>query len=155
MTRKAAAAASLAFALAAATSTGCTPCSVFGPLQHQKDEREQLLSRAREATLPVEVVNVIAPPLTRAEREAVDRENASCRASYLWKNALSWSGAVLVVAASGVVIAGGAYSEEFDHLAGTLAFGLSAGGLATLGGLLGLAGGMIHQSFTERGCVLK
>jgi len=142
-------------ALILATASGCTPCSVFGPLQHQRDEREQILARARASTFPVEFVNVIAPPLTPAELQAVDHENGSCRTTYIWKNALTWTGAVLVVLASGVVVVGGAYASEFNHLSGAIAFGVSAGSLATLGGIFGLGGDILHQSFTERGCVMK
>lgn len=58
--------------LAVVTTVGCTPCSVFGPLQHQRDEREQILARARASTVPVDVVNILAPPLTPAELEEVD-----------------------------------------------------------------------------------
>jgi hypothetical protein len=145
----------LVLVLVTVTASGCTPCSVFGPLQHQRDERDQILLRARGSSLPPEILNVVAPPLTPIELQTVDRENQSCRTTYMWKNALTWTGAVLVVLASGVVMVGGAYATTFNDVTGKIAFGLSAGGLAALGGIFGIVGGIAHQSFTERGCVVK
>lgn len=142
------------FAAALALTTACTPCSVFGPLQQQEDERELILRRAQGTGISPEVMNVIAPPLTADEVRAVQRQNASCRASYLWKNGIGWTGGVMIAVAAGVTI-GGAYATGNNDQTGKIAFGVSAGSLAALGGVLGVAAGMIHQSFTERGCVLK
>jgi hypothetical protein len=136
------------------TAPGCTPCRVFGPLQHQRDERELLLTRSRGSGVPVEVLNVIAPPLTLSEAQAVDQENHSCRSAYMWKNALTWTGGVMVAIAAGVTV-GGAYLTGNNNTTGAIAFGISAGSLAALGGLFGVGGDMVHQSFTERGCLLK
>jgi hypothetical protein len=140
--------------LATTTSSGCSPCSVFGPLQIQRDERELVLARFRGSRFPVELANVIAPPLTAAELGAVDRQNGSCRTLYMWKNALTWTGTILVVIAAGVTI-GGAYATAIDDFASKIAFGVSAGSLATLGGVLEVLGDVVHQSFTERGCIVK
>ncbi|HXN31099.1 MAG TPA: hypothetical protein VN894_04525 [Polyangiaceae bacterium] len=146
--------ATIGLLLVLATTPGCAPCSVFGPLQHQRDERDLLLLRSRGSALPIEVVNVIAPPLTPAELQAVDRENHSCRVSYIWKNALTWTGGVLVAVAAGVTV-GGAYGTAINDSSLKIAFGVSAGTLAALGGVFGVLGGIVHQSFTERGCVVK
>ena len=144
----------LALIFGLAFAPACTPCRVFGPLQQQQDERELILQRARGSGISPDVMNVIAPPLTREEVRAVERQNASCRTSYLWKNGIGWTGGVLVAVAAGVTI-GGAYATGNNDQTGKIAFGVSAGSLAALGGLLGVVAGMIHQSFTERGCVLK
>jgi hypothetical protein len=137
-----------------ATASGCTPSSVFGRLQRQQDERDQILGRARGSRVSVEVLDVIAPPLTPEEVQRVEKENESCRASYMWKNALTWTGAVMVAIAAGVTI-GGAYATGNNDTTGKIVFGVSAGSLAALGGALGVAGGIIHANFTDRGCVLK
>jgi hypothetical protein len=136
------------------TAPGCTPASVFGPLQRQQDEREQIVNRSRGRNLSIEVLDVIAPPLTPDEVRAVQSENESCRASYMWKNAFTWTGGVLVAIAAGVTISG-ALATGNNDTTGKIVFGVSAGSLAALGGVLGVVGGIIHSNFTDRGCVLK
>jgi hypothetical protein len=84
----------------------------------------------------------------------MQKENESCRASYIWKNAFTWTGGVLVAIAAGVTI-GGAYATGNNDTTGKIIFGVSAGTLAALGGVLGIVGGIIHSNFTDRGCVLK
>jgi osmoprotectant transport system ATP-binding protein len=102
--------------------------------------------------LPIAFLNVVAPPLTPAELQALDRENTSCRTSYLWKNALTWTGGTLVAIAAGVTI-GGAYATAINDAASKLAFGVSAGSLAALGGLFGsLAASFISRSPSEDAC---
>ena len=142
----------LMFVLSSAAA--CTPCRVFGPSQHQFDEREQILRRARGSAVSVDVLNVIAPPLTTEEMQSVQEENASCRRSYMWKSALNWTGGVMVGVAAGVTI-GGAYATGNNDSTGKIAFGVSAGSLAALGAIFGAIGGIIQQAYTDRGCVLK
>jgi hypothetical protein len=147
--------ATIGLLFAVATAPGCTPSSVMGPLQRQADERELILNRSRGSSLSVEVLNVVAPPLTAEEVNNIQRENESCRRAYMWKNALSWTGGVFVAVAAGVTI-GGAYATGNNDTTGKLVFGVSAASLAALGGVLGVVGGIIHQSyFTDRGCVVK
>jgi hypothetical protein len=140
--------------LVLATTSACTPCRVFGPLQRQQDEREQILRRARGSPVSIDVLNVVAPPLTPDELEAVQSENTSCRKSYMWKNALNWTGGILVGVAAGVTI-GGAYATGNNDSTGKIAFGVSAGSLAALGAIFGAVGGIIQQSYSDRGCVVK
>jgi hypothetical protein len=147
-------AATIGLLLVLVAAPGCTPCGVFGPLQRQQDEREQILRRSRGSGLSVEVLNVIAPPLTAEEVQAIQQENQSCRVSYMWKNALTWTGGVLVAVAAGAII-GGALATGNNDTTGKIAFGVSAGSLAALGGVFGVVGGIIHQSFTDRGCEVK
>src|ERR1017187_4718335 len=147
-------AATIGLLLVLATAPGCTPCGVFGPLQNQLDERERILRRARGSAVSVEVLNVVAPPLTADELQAVQSENTSCRKSYMWKNALNWTGGVMVGVAAGVTI-GGAYATGNNDSTGKIAFGVSAGSLAALGAIFGAIGGIIQQSYSDRGCVVK
>lgn len=104
--------------------------------------------------MSVELLNVFAPPLTPEEVQGIARENDSCRSAYMWKNALTWTGGVLVAVAAGVTI-GGAYATGNNDTTGKIAFGVSAGSLAALGGVLVVVGGIINQRFTDRGCVVK
>ena len=140
--------------LALVIAPGCTPCRVFGPSQRQLDERQEILNRARGAPVPVEVLNVLAPSLTRDELEAVRQENASCRASYLWKSGFNWTGGALVGIAAGVTI-GGAYATALSDATIKVAFGVSAGSLAALGAIFEAIGGLVQQSYTDRGCVMR
>jgi hypothetical protein len=146
--------ATMGLLLVLAAAPGCTPSSVFGPLQNQRDQRDQLLRRAQGSSVSVELLNVFAPPLTPEEVQGIARENDSCRSAYMWKNALTWTGGVLVAVAAGVTI-GGAYATGNNDTTGKIAFGVSAGSLAALGGVLVVVGGIINQRFTDRGCVVK
>ena len=144
----------LGLLLALAVGTGCVPSRVVGPLQHEQDEREKLLSRARKAGASEEVLTAVAPPLTTEEVQSFQAESGSCRASYLWKNGLTWTGGALVGAAAGLTI-GGAYASDITNSTDKLLFGVSAGSLAALGSILVIAGEIVHQGFTDRGCWVK
>src|SRR5580658_424762 len=83
-------------ALALVSVMGCIPAEVVGSLRHEEDERERLLIRARGSGVSVDVLNAIVPPLSRDEKRAMQAQDNSCRASYLWKNGLSWTGGSLI-----------------------------------------------------------
>lgn len=135
-------------------ASGCVPSSVVGSLRHQQDERERILIRARSAGASPELMIAIAPPLTASEEQLVQKENDSCRSSYLWKNALTWTGGGFVATAAGITI-GGAYATGNSDTTGKLVFGVSAGSLAAVGSILVAVGGIVQQGFTDRGCVVK
>jgi hypothetical protein len=136
------------------SAPACTPGKVFGPLQFQSDQRDELMRRAQGSGVAVELLNVIAPPLTHEELQAIAQQNGACRTAYMWKSALTWTGGVLVAVAAGVTI-GGAYATGINDVTGKIVFGVSAGSLATLGGVFGVIGDIIHQYFTDWGCVVK
>jgi hypothetical protein len=149
--------------LVLAAAPGCTPSSVIGPLQHERDERDKLLTRwaertdrapARATVVPEEILSALFPPLTPEEVQSIQKENASCRSSYMWKNALTWTGSVFVAAAAGITV-GGAYATGNNDTTGKLLFGVSAGSLAALGSGLVAIGGIIQTGFTDRGCWVK
>jgi len=53
--------------LASGIASGCVPSRVIGPLQHEQDERNTLLTRARKAGASEEILTAVAPPLTAEE----------------------------------------------------------------------------------------
>lgn len=143
----------IAFVVLAAAS-GCVPSSVIGPLQHERDEREKLLTRARQSGVSDELLNTVVPPLTTEEVQSLKGQDSSCRASYLWKNGLTWSGSILVAVAAGLTV-GGAYATSLDDKNGQITFGVSAGSLAALGAAFVAVGGIIQTGFTDRGCWVR
>jgi hypothetical protein len=144
----------VALVLALAAAPGCVPSSVMGPLQREQDDRDKLIVRSRRAELSDDVVNKIMPPLTPAEEQAAQVQNSSCRAHYLWKNGLTWTGGILVGAAAGFTI-GAAYATHNNDSNATIAYGVSAGSLAALGSIFVAVGGIVQQGFTDRGCWMR
>ncbi len=140
--------------LVLAGTCACVPASVIGPLQHEQDERDTLLSRSRKAGVSEDVINAIVPPLTPEELQTMKKQGDSCRASYLWKNGLTWTGGAMVAVASGFTI-GAAYATGNDDTNGKIAFGVSAGSLAALGSVLVVVGAIVQQGFTDRGCWVR
>jgi hypothetical protein len=110
--------------------------------------------RARESAVSLEVVDAVAPPLTLEEERAMENQSASCRASYLWKNALNWTGAGLVAVAAGSTIVGAVATGNSDTTS-KLVFGISAGSLAATGTILQVIAGIIQVDFSDRGCIVK
>jgi hypothetical protein len=100
------------------------------------------------------VINAVVPPLTADEVQAMKKQGDSCRASYLWKNGLTWTGGSMVAVASGFTI-GGAYATGNNDTNGKIAFGVSAGTLAALGSVLVVVGALVQQGFTDRGCWVR
>jgi hypothetical protein len=146
--------ATMGLLLVLATASGCVPSSVIGPLQHEGEERNRLLARARKAGLSEEVLNAVVPPLTQDESQTVEAENSSCRSSYMWKNGLTWTGSLFVATAGGLTI-GAAYATGNNDTTPKLVYGVSAGSLAALGSMLVAIGGIIQQGFTDRGCWVR
>ncbi len=140
--------------LVIAAGSGCAPAMVIGPLQHEQNEREKLLTRAKAAGASDEVLRAVAPPLTPDEIRSFQAEGDSCRASYLWKNGLTWTGGAFVGAAAALTI-GDAYATEITDKTDQVLFGVSAGSLAALGSILVIAGEIVQQHFTDRGCWVK
>jgi hypothetical protein len=140
--------------LVLAAASGCTPSSVIGPLQHERDDRDKLLTRSRQSGVSEQLLNTVVPPLTSEEYQSIQKETDSCRARYLWKNGLTWTGSVFVAVAAGITV-GGAYATGNNDTTGKLAFGVSAGSLAALGSGLVAIGGIIQQGFTDKGCWVK
>jgi hypothetical protein len=140
--------------LVLAAAPGCVPSNVIGPLQHERDERDKLLTRSRKSGVSEELINTIVPPLTPEEVQAMKGQDDSCRSSYLWKNGLTWTGSVLVAVAAGVTI-GGAYATGNNDTNGKILFGVSAGSLAALGSAFVAVGGIIQGGFTDRGCWVR
>jgi hypothetical protein len=136
--------------LVLAAASGCIPSSVIGPLQHEREEREKLLSRARKDGVSQQILDAVVPPLTSEELLAIKGQDDSCRASYLWKNGLTWTGSFMVAGAAGVTI-GSAYVPDTSKVL----FGASAGSLAALGSALVAVGGIIQSGFTDRGCWVR
>jgi len=135
-------------------ASGCVPSHVIGPLQHERDERDKLISRSRASGVSQQLINAVVPPLTPEEVQSIKAQDDSCRASYLWKNGLTWTGSIIVAAAAGITI-GGAYATGNDDTNGKILFGVSAGTLAALGSAFVAVGGIIQGSFTDRGCWVR
>jgi hypothetical protein len=143
----------IGFVLALAATSGCVPSHVIGPLQHERDEREKLLTRSRRVGASEEILNAVDPPLTSEEGQSIQGENGSCRSSYLWKKGLTWTGGTFVAAAAGLTI-GAAYTVGNNDTAPKV-LGVSAGSLAALGSILVVIGEIVHQGFTDRGCWVR
>jgi hypothetical protein len=141
-------------ALALVSIMGCTPAEVVGSLRHEEDERERLLIRVRTSGASLEVLNAIAPPLTRMEESSMQLQDGSCRASYWWKNGLSWTGGGLIAVAAGSTIVGGV-ATGYNATFAKIFFGISGGTLAALGGILQVAAGIVQTGFADRGCVVR
>ena len=140
--------------LVLSSATACVPSSIVGPLAHQQEERDHLLMRARTAGTSFDLLDQVVPPLTPEEERLAREQDASCRASYTWKNGLTWTGSGLVAVAAGITI-GGAYATGNNDSTGKLIFGVSAGTMAALGSGLVAIGAIIQQAFTDRGCASK
>jgi len=145
---------SLGALLVVASTQGCTPSIIIGPLAHQEEERNHLLMRARVAGMSADLVDKVAPPLTPGEEQLARDQDDSCRASYLWKNALTWTGSTLIATSAGLTI-GGAYATGNNDTSGKVIFGVSAGTMAALGSGLVAIAGIIQGNFSDRGCVSK
>jgi hypothetical protein len=143
-----------ALLLVLGTASACTPSSVIGPLQHESDERDKMLVRAKNAGVSEELISTVAPPLTVDEEKGMFRETTSCRASYMWKNGLTWTGSILVAAAGGITV-GGAYVSGISDTANKVLLGVSVGSLAALGSALVAVGGIVQSGFTDRGCWVR
>jgi hypothetical protein len=141
-------------ALALASVMGCIPAEVVGSLRHEEDERERLLVRARGSGVSVDLLNAIVPPLSRDEKRAMQAQDDSCRASYLWKNGLSWTGGSLIAVAAGSTIIGGV-ATGYNATFAKIFFGISGGTLAALGGIMQVVAGIVQTGFADRGCVVR
>jgi hypothetical protein len=141
-------------ALAVVLVAGCVPWNVVGPLRREEDERERLLVRARASAVSLEVLNAMVPALSPEEEAAMSEQDSSCRASYLWKNGLTWTGGSLVGIAAGSTILGGIATGNSDTYE-KIAFGISGGTLAALGGILEVIAGIIQVGFSDRGCFVR
>jgi hypothetical protein len=146
--------AAMGLLLGLAVASGCVPSRVIGPLQHEREEQEKLLTRARRSGVSEEVVKVVFSPLTPEEVQTSHAENDSCRSSYLWKNGLTWTGSIFVSVAAGATIAA-AYATGNNDTTPKLVYGVSAASLAALGSILVALGGIIQQGFTDRGCWVR
>jgi hypothetical protein len=149
--------------LLVSAAPGCVPSSVIGPLQREQDERDKLLTRwvnradrapSRSPAVPAELLDAVFPPPTPEEVQLSQKQNSSCRSSYLWKNGLTWTGSIFVATAAGITV-GGAYATGNNDTTGKLLFGVSAGSLAALGSGLVALGGIVQQGFTDRGCWVR
>ena len=141
-------------ALAVVLVAACAPWNVVGPLRREEDERERLLARARASGQALEVLNAMVPPLSPEEEQMISAQDGSCRASYLWKNALTWTGGSMVGVAAGSTILGGIATGNSDSNA-KIAFGISGGTLAALGGILEVVAGILQIDFSDRGCFVR
>jgi hypothetical protein len=143
----------LVLPLALATVAGCAPSTIVGPLSHEQEEREHLLDRARTAGLPTDLLEKVVPPLTPEEMRTQQEQDSSCRASYVWKNGLTYTGSGLVAAAAGITI-GGAYATGNSDETKAI-FGVTGGTMALFGTILVAVGGILQNSYTDRGCVTR
>ncbi len=141
-------------ALAVVLVAGCAPWNVVGPLRREEDERERLLVRARASGVSLEVLNAMVPPLSAVEEQIMSAQDSSCRASYLWKNGLTWTGGSLVGIAAGSTILGGIATGNSDTYE-KIAFGISGGTLAALGSILEVVAGILQIDFSDRGCFVR
>jgi len=139
-----------------AGAAGCTPSYIVGPLSHVDEERDVLLARARAAGTSEQTINAFIPLQSTQEGAIAREQDASCRNSYMWKNGLTWTGSILIAAAAGFTI-GSAFlaSNKSTSNTGEIAFGVSAGTLATAGSGLVAIGGIIANGFIDRGCQSK
>ncbi len=113
-----------------------------------------LLARARAAGASEETINRLIPPQTAAEAALARDQDSSCRNSYVWKNGLTWTGSILIAVAAGFTV-GGAFlagNNASSTNTGQIAFGVSAGTLATAGSGLVAVGGIVANGFVDRGC---
>jgi hypothetical protein len=149
-----AAVATIGMALTLVTASGCATSHVIGPLRHELDERDRLVMRARASGVPPDMLNAVVPRLTYAEEQTMQEETESCRASYIWKNGLMWTGAALVAVAAGSTIVGALATGNSDTTS-KIAFGISAGTLAASGTILQVVAGIIQVSFSDRGCFVR
>ena len=101
--------------------------------------------------MPTTLLERVVPPLTPDETKLAGEQDASCRSSFVRKNALIWTGSGLIAAAAGLTI-GGALATSSDSSTGKLVFGVSAGTFATVGSGLSAIGAIVQQRFTDRGC---
>jgi hypothetical protein len=146
--------ATIGIALAVAFASGCAPSHVIGPLRHDLDERERMVMRARAAGVSSELLNAVVPPPTSAEVQEMQHQTESCRATYMWKNALMWTGASLVAVAAGSTIVGALATGNSDTT-GKIVFGISAGTLAASGTIFQIVAGILQVDFSDRGCVVR
>jgi hypothetical protein len=137
--------------LLVASAVGCAPSTIVGPLEHQQEERNVLLERARRGGMATDVVEKVLPPLTPWEEQLAREQDSSCRSSYMWKNGLTWTGSLLIAAAGGVEV-GGAIATGNSDTNGKVIFGVSAGTGAILGSILVAVGGIVQNGYTDRGC---
>jgi hypothetical protein len=143
-----------AMALTAVLVAACVPSNVVGPLRRAEDERGRLLVRARASGVSLDVLNAVVPPLSPKEEQAMSEQDYSCRVSYLWKNGLTWTGGSLVGVAAGSTILGGIATRNSNPSA-QIAFGVSGGSLAALGGILQVIAGIVQIGFSDRGCFVR
>ena len=132
---------------------GCTPSMVIGPLSHQQEEREDLLTRARVAGQATDVIEKVTPPLTPDEQHRAKVQDESCRASYMWKDSLTYVGGGLVAVAAGLTV-GGAYANGSADTTKQI-FGVTGASTALFGTMLVAIGGMIQNHYVNRGCVTR
>jgi hypothetical protein len=144
----------IATVLVLAFAPGCVPSHVIGPLRHEREERERLVVRAQASGVSLEVLNSVVPPLTPSEDQTMNEQTDSCRASYMWKNGLMWTGGGLVALAAGSTVVGAIATGNSDSTS-KIIFGVSAGTLAALGTLFQVVAGVIQVNFSDRGCVVK
>jgi hypothetical protein len=140
--------------LSLAVAPGCVPSHVVGPLRHERDERERLLTRSRATGVSVELLNTVVPPLTPEEEQAMQKQTDACRMAYMWKNGLTWTGGGLVGIAAASTIAGAVATGNSDTT-GKVIFGVSAGALAALGTIFQVVAGIIQVDFADRGCIIR
>jgi hypothetical protein len=143
-----------AMALAAVLVAGCVPSNVVGPLRRAEDERERLLVRARASGVSLNFLNAMVAPLSSKEEQEMSEQDNSCRISYLWKNGLTWTGGTFVGIAAGSTILGGIATRNSNPNA-QIAFGVSGGSLAALGGILQVVAGILQIGFSDRGCFVR
>ncbi len=142
---------SLVCLFALTVATGCAPASIVGPLSHQEEERELLFTRAQKAQVSTDLLEQVMPPPTPEEKKREDEQDSSCRASYLWKNGLTYTGSALVAGAAGLTI-GGAYATGNGDTTKAV-FGVTGGTLALFGTMLVAIGGILQNNSSDRGCV--
>ena len=138
-----------------AGAAGCTPSYIVGPLSHVDEERDVLLARARAARMSEETINAFIPPQTEQEGAVAREQDSSCRNSYMWKNGLTWTGSILIAVAAGFTVGSAFLASNNNSNTGQIAFGVSAGTLATAGSGLVAIGGIIANGFIDRGCQSK
>jgi hypothetical protein len=141
---------SLGLLAALANSAGCSASKVVGPLSHEQDERGHLLLRAEVAGQPPEFIHKILPPLTSDELKLAVDQDDSCRSTYRWKNALTYTGSGLIAGAAFLTI-GGAYTTGNTDTS-KAAFGIAGGTLALFGSMMVALGGIFQNHYGDKGC---